>query len=234
MRGRADALLDELAATFCVDEGRVYATGFSNGGMFVNRLGCDLAARFAAVAPVSGLLARGFNCAPAAAQPIMYLHGTQDNTVPLDGAASTDGYWYTSMTDLIDGYASAASQDCDASDTAYPTSGDGIQSFVCNERANCASGALVVGCTWRGNHAWPVKNPGNFYVNDVIWEFFSLFGGGGGGGDCGNGVCDPGEDCNTCSDCAGVTNGKPASRFCCGNGVQEGPEGDGSICDGNF
>ena len=53
---------------------------------------------------------------------------------------------------------------------------------------------------------------------------------------CNNdGVCDPGEDCNSCaSDCAGVTGGKPANRYCCGNGVQEGPEGDGSICDGNY
>jgi len=50
-----------------------------------------------------------------------------------------------------------------------------------------------------------------------------------------NGFCDSGEDCNSCaSDCDGVTGGKPASRFCCGNGVQEGPEGDGSICDDNF
>jgi spore coat protein A len=50
-----------------------------------------------------------------------------------------------------------------------------------------------------------------------------------------NGTCDPGEDCNSCAnDCAGVTGGKPANRYCCGNGVQEGPEGDGSICDGNF
>ena len=53
---------------------------------------------------------------------------------------------------------------------------------------------------------------------------------------CNNdGVCDPGEDCLSCAnDCAGVTGGKPANRYCCGNGVQEGPEGDGSICDGNY
>jgi spore coat protein A len=51
-----------------------------------------------------------------------------------------------------------------------------------------------------------------------------------------DGVCDPGEDCQTCaSDCDGVTSGKPANRFCCGNGVIEGPEeGDPSICDGNI
>ena len=50
-----------------------------------------------------------------------------------------------------------------------------------------------------------------------------------------DGVCDPGEDCQSCvNDCAGMTGGKPANRYCCGNGVAEGPEGDGSICDGNY
>jgi polyhydroxybutyrate depolymerase len=53
--------------------------------------------------------------------------------------------------------------------------------------------------------------------------------------DCGNGVCDPGEDCNSCStDCAGVQTGKPSGRYCCGNGTAEPAEGDGSICDGNY
>ncbi|MBW8002799.1 MAG: hypothetical protein FVQ80_12385 [Planctomycetes bacterium] len=51
---------------------------------------------------------------------------------------------------------------------------------------------------------------------------------------CNNdGVCDPGEDCNGCSsDCDSVTGGNPNNRYCCGNGVVEGPEGDGR-CDGN-
>jgi len=55
-------------------------------------------------------------------------------------------------------------------------------------------------------------------------------------GACDNdGVCESGEDCNSCAgDCDGVTGGKPASRYCCGNGIVEGPEGDGSICDGNY
>jgi len=58
----------------------------------------------------------------------------------------------------------------------------------------------------------------------------------GGGGSCDNdGVCEPGEDCETCSnDCEGVQSGKPANRFCCGNGVMESAEGGGAICDGNF
>ena len=54
-------------------------------------------------------------------------------------------------------------------------------------------------------------------------------------GPCDNdGICEPGEDCQSCAnDCDGVTSGRPANRYCCGNGVLEGPEGDGR-CDGNF
>ena len=49
----------------------------------------------------------------------------------------------------------------------------------------------------------------------------------------GDGVCEPGEDCSNCGDCAGKTSGKPAKRFCCGNGVVESAEGNGAVCDGN-
>ena len=50
---------------------------------------------------------------------------------------------------------------------------------------------------------------------------------------CGDGICGLPEDCNSCpGDCDSVTKGKPANRYCCGNGILEGPEGDGR-CDGN-
>jgi hypothetical protein len=58
---------------------------------------------------------------------------------------------------------------------------------------------------------------------------------GGGGGCDGDGVCEAGESCLTCpDDCDGVTTGKPANRFCCGNGLMEPPEGGGALCDGHF
>jgi hypothetical protein len=50
-----------------------------------------------------------------------------------------------------------------------------------------------------------------------------------------DGICDPGEDCLNCeTDCEGKQSGNPANRYCCGNGIPEGPEGDGTLCDGNY
>lgn len=49
-----------------------------------------------------------------------------------------------------------------------------------------------------------------------------------------DGVCELGENCNTCpTDCEGKNNGPPSGRYCCGDGTPQPPEGGGSVCDGN-
>jgi polyhydroxybutyrate depolymerase len=147
-----DQMLDELEDTLCIDLDRVYATGVSNGGMFVYRLGCDMADRFAVIAPVVGTLARGFNCAPGTSTPlsIMHIYGSVDVNVPVDGSESSEGYFYVPLDDVMDAWASAASQGCDDIETPYPTSGDGTMQWECAQRANCATGSEVVSCSYMG------------------------------------------------------------------------------------
>ena len=49
-----------------------------------------------------------------------------------------------------------------------------------------------------------------------------------------DGICEFGEDCNNCpNDCAGLSTGKPTGRYCCGDGILQGPENNG-ICSGNY
>jgi polyhydroxybutyrate depolymerase len=165
-------LLDRVEAELCVDVDRVYATGMSNGGMFVHRLGCDMAERFAAIAPVGGTLARGFNCAPRVPLAMMNIYGSGDGYVSQRGDVSSDGYYYTGAEDLLARWAAPDSQDCAAENVLYETSQDGVLGMSCVQRANCASGAEVVHCTWDGAHDWPqdeTVRPGN----EVIWEFFA-------------------------------------------------------------
>jgi beta-galactosidase len=167
------ALLDELEASLCVDRDRVFATGISNGGMFVHRLGCDLPDRFAAIAPVAGTIAKGFNCAPGPSPKIsmINIYATRDTTVPFDGTPASDGFMYTPTSQVLNAWASTESQGCDAGDSSYPTSRDGVQSLECVQRANCTTGAELVDCAWDGGHDWPRKADDQFGI-DVIWEFF--------------------------------------------------------------
>lgn len=80
--GFTRALLDRVEADLCIDRTRIYAMGFSNGGMFVSTLACKLNDRIAAVAPVAGvhLLA---DCA-GRPMPIIVTNGTSDPLVPFD------------------------------------------------------------------------------------------------------------------------------------------------------
>jgi polyhydroxybutyrate depolymerase len=80
-------LIDSVASRFPVDRARVFATGFSQGGLFVHRLACDLADQVAAVAsvaaPMSAALAS--RCTPARPVSVLVLQGTLDDSYSYEG-----------------------------------------------------------------------------------------------------------------------------------------------------
>ncbi|KAI1076384.1 carbohydrate esterase family 1 protein [Whalleya microplaca] len=99
-------VLDAVQAALCVDAGRVYATGKSQGGMLTNLLACSAhaSARIAAFAPVSGSYyipppftpTNPFVCDPATVPipscaparhhvPILAFHGGNDTTIAFAG-----------------------------------------------------------------------------------------------------------------------------------------------------
>lgn len=81
------AVLDAIARDHHVDPKRIYATGFSNGGIFVHLLAAKMAPRFAAIASVSGGIAEPIAPAFKPANPIsvFIVHGTKDPFVPFEG-----------------------------------------------------------------------------------------------------------------------------------------------------
>ncbi|MEW5849583.1 MAG: hypothetical protein AB2A00_12265 [Myxococcota bacterium] len=92
--GRDLALFDALHARLrkdgCLDERRVYSTGFSNGAFFSNLLACHRAHVLAAIAPVGG---GGPFEACGGAVPTRVFHGTADPVVPFESAQRTVETW---------------------------------------------------------------------------------------------------------------------------------------------
>jgi polyhydroxybutyrate depolymerase len=101
--GFIDVLIDTLRGRYSIDNSRVYACGFSNGGFMAYRLACELGHRIAAVASVGGVhsntIAAG--CNPVRTVPVLHIHGTGDFVVPPDGnehwpsVDQTLDYWTT-------------------------------------------------------------------------------------------------------------------------------------------
>ncbi|MFI6514360.1 alpha/beta hydrolase family esterase [Spirillospora sp. NPDC050679] len=83
-------LLDHLERTLCVDRGREFAAGFSNGAGLSAALVCGLRGRLAGIAPVAGInLARP--CAGAKPTTIVAFHGDADRVVPYRGGEPFGG-----------------------------------------------------------------------------------------------------------------------------------------------
>jgi polyhydroxybutyrate depolymerase len=80
-----DSVLQSLQQDYKIDSKRIYATGFSNGGMMVYRLGLDLPGRFAAIAGVSSALKKdsGHLSEPIS---VLIIHGDKDKSIPIDGS----------------------------------------------------------------------------------------------------------------------------------------------------
>jgi len=186
MTGRVDdvgfirALLDRLAADLPVDTRRVYATGLSNGGMMVHRLGIALPDRFAAIAPV---VATVFGDEPRPASPVaaLMVNGALDTSVP--PAGGPPGGRVTSAWDGTPTRPARAQGDFwAAANACAPTPDESVSGTVTRWRYRCEPGRdvelLLVG---DNGHAWPGGSPGSlrgdrpsrtFDATDAIWSFF--------------------------------------------------------------
>ena len=163
--------LDRIEDAACVDRGRVYATGVSNGGGMAARLGCDLADRLTAVAPVAGGYGTLPACHPARALPILEIHGLADQVVPYAGKGpqrSGNAWDYVGMWRHIDGCQGAPRR------TAPQRR---VTEFAWQ---SCAAGSEVVHVRIDGErHGWPgwastrPSPPGPFSSTVRTWTFFA-------------------------------------------------------------
>ena len=73
-----DEILVSLHKAFKVDDSRIYATGFSNGGHFSYLLWAERPQVFAAFAPVAGRIR---NAVPKLPKPLLHIGGNNDHQV---------------------------------------------------------------------------------------------------------------------------------------------------------
>ena len=142
--GFVGAMLAEIESTYCIDPARIYASGFSNGGMLSHRIACEMSDTFAAIGAVSGTIAVA-DCAPNRPIPVSSFHGTADLVVPYNGGFSGGA----SVPDTIAGW--VARNGCTTTATTFDQ-GDAS----CETHGGCDAGADVVLCTLEGGgHQWP-------------------------------------------------------------------------------
>lgn len=175
------ALLDDLLQRYPIDPARVYVTGMSNGAMMSHRLGIELSARIAAIAPVVGTVF-GDERKPAHPVPALMINGMLDVNVPWQGGPpggrGTRGWDGTPTRPALDQASFWA-----AANGCQPTPDRKEEPHWTLWRHACPAGNHVTLYLLKDNgHAWPGGQPGSrrgdkptttLDATDLIWEFFS-------------------------------------------------------------
>ncbi|KYF79897.1 Ricin and poly(3-hydroxybutyrate) depolymerase fusion [Sorangium cellulosum] len=142
------AMLDRLRGELCIDQSRIFSTGFSYGGMMSYAIGCAMGDDFRAIASMSGALYSG--CEDGDHPVAMWgAHGNADDVVPVDNGRSARDVFLER-------------NHCDQQTTPVSPS-------PCVSYEGCDAGYPVVWCEFSGGHA-PQNNSG-----ESIWNFFSQF-----------------------------------------------------------
>jgi len=179
-------LLDDLSRLYPIDTSRIYATGFSNGGMLAYRLALELNDRLAAIAVVSADLGVD-GPAPQRPIPVLHFHGLKDENVRWQGGKGDNQFQSHPHRSIPETLAMWKRWNhCQDQPTAT-TRG---QDYVKEEFAPASGqpGAPVVVYQFpEGGHQWPGgTDPAKGRLNlgtridsidasTLMWEFFSQY-----------------------------------------------------------
>jgi polyhydroxybutyrate depolymerase len=177
-------MLDQLALKYSVDTRRIYATGLSDGGFMALRVGCSMADRVAAIAPVGAAMPKTMICLPSRAVPALFINGTDDPVVPASGGAYKPGRFHVLSSEdsakawaKFDRCGEKPAQDKVAS---TDKGGKDTKTFTFSGCQNDAQ--VVLYSVKNGGNTWPSgeqytterevgKTSSALNANEVIWSF---------------------------------------------------------------
>lgn len=166
--GFVDAMITSISSTYQIDSSRIYACGYSNGGMMSYFLAGSMSDKIAAIGSMSGTMLEG-NPTPANPVAMINIHGTNDSVLPYSGGdgsistADTLSYWaghngastIPVVSTLISGSSSVEkSVYADNNGTAW------VEHYKVNG----------------GGHVWIDLDINGSNANQLIWDFFKRHG----------------------------------------------------------
>lgn len=159
-------MIDLISQYYTIDASRVYVTGHSNGARMTYRLGYQLAAKIAAIAPHSGQMIYVPTVPLASPVPVLHLHALDDPTVNYYGTTSGD-LPYLPVDTVLGHWASEMS--CHTQpDTIFTNADYLVKQWKCS----ATSPDVLLYVTNRGEHNWFTIDNSGVSATDIIWDFF--------------------------------------------------------------
>ena len=161
--GFVESMISEISSQYNVDMERIYAAGYSNGGMMAYGLANYKSDLIAAVASVSGTM---LDCTGPTnhPMPVVHLHGTSDSVVSYNG--STD---WNSVQSTLDHWINFNNTVL----TPTITSDNTIEHYVYDQGDNSVSVEhyKFIG----GEHVWFSTTFQDQSTSELVWNFVSRY-----------------------------------------------------------
>jgi poly(3-hydroxybutyrate) depolymerase len=141
-------MLEQINSRLCIDQERIFSTGFSFGAMMSIAVGCEMGDVFRAIAPMSGSTRSGCNEGDA---PIAFwgAHGTDDTDIPPE-------FGWTARDVFVE------RNHCQ--EQTEP-----VEPGACVAYQGCDDGYPLHWCEFDGDHTQWTDAP------RPLWEFFTQF-----------------------------------------------------------
>ncbi len=181
------ALINHLQQITNIDSGRVYATGFSKGGILSQVLACELPNKIAAFASVAGALPVRLKpiCQPRTPISMLMINGTNDLSVHYNGDDDSQPGALISIPETVTFWRShdKCPSKAQVRQLPHPNASDRFKVKI-SRYSNCSGGSEVLLATVvGGGHLWPGGASSDVTINKfntklgfnatkTIWDFF--------------------------------------------------------------
>ena len=174
-----ETLINTISSSYNVDMDRIYACGYSLGGMFTYDLACQLNSRISAVASVAGgaFIGAFNNCNLTHPTAVLTINGTIDGTHPYSGLNGV----YFSVSEINNFWATNNNTDINPIISQIPnintSDGSTVERYSWQNGDGCVSVEELK--IINGDHDWP--SPLSFWANQDInanievWNFVSKY-----------------------------------------------------------
>ncbi len=165
--GFVEAMINQISSEYNIDTERIYACGYSNGGMFAYGLANFKSDLVAAVGSVSGTML-DFNGSTTHPMPVIHLHGTSDGTLPYNGDSEI-----SSVQSVLDYWINFNNTVTNPTVNSDLNGGMTIEHYVYDQGDNGVSVEhyKYIG----GDHVWFNATYQGQNTNQLIWNFVSKY-----------------------------------------------------------
>jgi polyhydroxybutyrate depolymerase len=165
--GFVEDLIEEISSQYNVDMERIYAVGYSNGGMMAYGLANYKSDLIAAVASVSGAM---LDCIGNTSHPmpVLHLHGTDDYVLPYNGDKG-----FNSVQNTLDHWIDFNNTTTNPIISTEDSGGMVIEHYVYDQGDNSVSVEhyKYIG----GKHVWDIGTFQGQNTSELVWNFVSRY-----------------------------------------------------------